>query len=441
MTGNNFFARLFQGAQAVLKTNDLGRSTKPAPRLYPHQWNWDSAFIAIGLSHYDNQRARTEIHSLLNGQWKNGMIPHIIFNPAAANYQPGPEYWECHNSPDAPPEVFTSGITQPPILALAALDVYNNATDKQQAGEFLKTIYPRLYSLYRYFIRYRRAGTDGLTYIIHPWESGLDNSPRWDKPLNSFDLQWQPEYKRADNSIVDNAERPSDAEYERYSYLVELYRKLNWNEKAIRRESPFLVQPVLFNCLLSLGLGALEKIAGLVGTNNNEITRWKFELDLAINNRLWDIKKQAYGDFDLVTGNLYYTDTVAQFAPLMAGIAPADRVEQMVRKLHSADYWPTDGYPLCSVSRSDPAFDPIKYWRGPVWININWLVIRGLESYGFQSVARKLADKTLDLVNKNGFYEYFNPHTGRGHGSDNFSWTAALVVDLVTKCDQIDRNI
>ena len=66
-------------ALEVLRKNDLGRSTKPAPQLYPHQWSWDSAFIAIGLAHTNPDRALLELETLFDAQWKDGRVPHIVF--------------------------------------------------------------------------------------------------------------------------------------------------------------------------------------------------------------------------------------------------------------------------------------------------------------------------------------------------------------------------
>ena len=53
------------GARRVLDENWLGASTLPSRTLYPHQWSWDSAFIAIGRSWYDEARAQQELRSLL----------------------------------------------------------------------------------------------------------------------------------------------------------------------------------------------------------------------------------------------------------------------------------------------------------------------------------------------------------------------------------------
>ena len=83
------------GARRVLDENWLGASTLPSRTLYPHQWSWDSAFIAIGRSWYDEPRAQQELRSLFRGQWADGRVPHIVFNPTVGEeaYFPGPAFW------------------------------------------------------------------------------------------------------------------------------------------------------------------------------------------------------------------------------------------------------------------------------------------------------------------------------------------------------------
>ncbi|HEY9378072.1 MAG TPA: hypothetical protein VIQ02_13375, partial [Jiangellaceae bacterium] len=94
--------------------------TRAAPNLYPHQWSWDSAFVAVGLAHVDASRACTELDTLFTGQWRNGMVPHIVFDPAETGYFPGPNRWACReHSQDPPSAPLTSGICQPPVHALA----------------------------------------------------------------------------------------------------------------------------------------------------------------------------------------------------------------------------------------------------------------------------------------------------------------------------------
>jgi glucosylglycerate hydrolase len=81
-------------AEQVLRKNDMGSWTKAAPELYPHQWSWDSAFIAVGLAHLDTARAARELLTLFAHQWKTGKVPHIVFNPQTPpeSYFPGAKH-------------------------------------------------------------------------------------------------------------------------------------------------------------------------------------------------------------------------------------------------------------------------------------------------------------------------------------------------------------
>jgi glycogen debranching enzyme len=81
-------------ARQVLRQNDMGDWTRAAPNLYPHQWSWDSAFIAIGLAHLSTRRAAKELLALFEHQWGTGKVPHIVFNSEAPpdSYFPGPEH-------------------------------------------------------------------------------------------------------------------------------------------------------------------------------------------------------------------------------------------------------------------------------------------------------------------------------------------------------------
>lgn len=149
-------------AKSVLSGNWTGRCTKPCPKLYPHQWNWDSAFIAIGYSRYDQERAQSEIRTLFEGQWKNGMVPHIVFNlNAAGHYFPGPDFWKTERSRSAPIGKLTSGITMPPIHATACRFIFENADNRKEAETFLREIFPKLRKSHEYFYEYRGSGSIG----------------------------------------------------------------------------------------------------------------------------------------------------------------------------------------------------------------------------------------------------------------------------------------
>ena len=101
----------------IIKNNDRGGYTVPTNRLYPYQWNWDSGFTALGIWHFNKWRAWLEITSLLDAQWEDGMVPHIIFRRNDPDYFPGPDVWKTNTEPP------TSGHSQPPVLASIVLQM------------------------------------------------------------------------------------------------------------------------------------------------------------------------------------------------------------------------------------------------------------------------------------------------------------------------------
>ncbi len=428
---------LAESGKKVLATNDLGGWTKPAPSLYPHQWNWDSCFIAIGLSRYDFDRACRELESLLRGQWANGLVPQIIFNPAGKGYFPGPDVWQSERSPDAPRGIETSGITQPPVLATAALAIWRNAPQgrKQDALNFLKRMYPHLFRYHQFFYDLRNPDGDGLIVVVHPWESGTDNSPRYLEAGNRVHLAYTPHYKRLDTQHVSAANRPTDKDYDLFVYLLELMREDNWDQKAYLKHAPLQVQDVLFNSMLCRANLDLAAIAEQVGEDPAQPRAWYQATKSAVNARCWDQSDGMYFDYDRAAGELIKIDTVSGLNTLYGGVATEERARRLteIHLLNPRLFWPAAGYPVPTTALSSSWFNPENYWLGPVWVGINWMLARGLTSYSRLDLAAILSTRTLDLVSRGGFREYFNPYTGAGYGTDNFSWAAALTIDLVAE--------
>ena len=191
MTTDAGRARLDPGALAtraaqVLRDNDLGHLVTAAPTLYPHMWSWDAAFVALGLAHIDLDRAILELETLFAAQWRDGMVPHIVFTDGA-DYFPGPERWGTDTAAGSPDHVRTSGICQPPVHAIAVRRILDTARDGSpdaaaRAEEFTRRIWPAVHDWHRWLAEHRVPDASGLVAIVHGWESGMDNSPRWDLP-------------------------------------------------------------------------------------------------------------------------------------------------------------------------------------------------------------------------------------------------------------------
>lgn len=432
---------LISKAQAVLDINWTGAFTKPTPHLYPHQWNWDSGFIALGYAQVDMDRAEAELRSLFQGQWKNGMLPHIIFREEKeARYFPGASFWQTHLALDAPDLIQSSGITQPPVQGFCLWHIYQAAADKERALDFVREMYPHIKRLHSYLYRYRDPRQEGLVYIRHPWESGTDNSPSWDEAMQRTDLSQisLPAYEREDNKIGKEAHRPSQRDYDYYVYLLDIYRQHRYDETAMQEHCPFQIQDPLFNAILARSNECMAELASLIGEGTSIWENWYDQTRKAMNQKLWNGAKGAYEAYDLKVEARIPTETSSGLIPLFAGIPDSIQAHQMVDRLLSPAFSGTSEAParLCpTFNLTDPRFDLQKYWRGPVWMNLNWMLEKGLRRYGKEELASKIRDESLHLIQRFGFFEYFNPigaETRPSHialGTDTFSWTAALCLE------------
>src|SRR3990172_3202979 len=423
------YSDLIPHAQAVLRANDAGEFTKPGPRQYPHQWNWDSAVIALGLSHFDLPRALTEIRSLISGQWRDGMIPHVVYHFIPSDYFPDPAFWQIENSPDAPP-VPTSGITQPPILATAIRLIHQRAS----IPDFIREAHPALLRWHRWLHTARDADGSGLVCIIHPWESGTDDSPRWLSAMANITPTDTPPFRRGDIRHVAAAERPHHADYERFIHLVDVFRRNRYDPPALLARSPFLAQDVLFNAILYRADEDLRALAIELGEPTTEIDAWLAKLRANFDARFWDEGRGLYFDYDMRAGPPIAVNTAITFMPLYAGLAGATRARRLIHEhwLNPAEYAPERPmhFSITTTSKTEPAWEARRYWRGPVWILLNWLLAGGLRRYGFDELAALLRRDSLELMTRSGFREYYDPRDGAGCGSTDFSWSAALALEF-----------
>jgi mannosylglycerate hydrolase len=427
---------LVRQAKAVLDFNWTGEYTMPGPRLYPHQWSWDSALIALAYSRYDQDRATRELRHLFEAQWKNGLLPQIVFNPRFTNYFPGPNFWHAKESPDAPDHRETSGVVQPPAHATAVLCVFRYAQNKVGAKEFLEYAYPKLKAWHDYLYRERDPRGEGLVYIRHPWESGMDNSPMWDQIMQRLHLRAEeiPPYRRADIHTVSTSDRPTSTAYDRFAYLVKFFADRGYDETRIRSDCPFLVQDVLFNSLLCKANRDLAEIGRIIGEDPSTYDELAEKTKGAINEKLWDEDRGIYLDYDFADDRpirVYFGPNLA--GPLYAGIPGQDRARRVLDTLENDGFGLSDENitPIPSYDLHGYGFSEERYWRGPVWININWFLMHGLEAYGYKEHAQRLRRTIVDLCQREGFHEYFDPTSGGGLGSILFSWSAALLLDVL----------
>jgi putative isomerase len=352
----------------------------PSKLGYVGVWHWDAYFHAIALRHVDVNLAKDQFRILLEHQRANGMIPDVIHDNGVLAFSSDMVASDVAKSlsyvgkdSDEAKGMMQAPITKPPLTAWAAWKVYLKDGDK----DFLSEIYESIVRWQTWWFRDNDLDQNGLPEFQHPYSSGIDDSPLWDQgpPVESPDL----------GSYL-------CLQYDHLAHMAEVLGLSKdaeqWRHKAA-----------------TLAMHMIE-------------LRWDKELGFFYATK-HDKRIEACTPF-----NLY---------PLITGHMPKDIADTLVATLTDETmFW--NAYPVPTVALGDPSFNPERMWRGPVWLNPNYLLIDGLFRAGYVEVARELRKRTLKLVTSslNAMNEYYHPLTGEkpSRATVMFGWTAALFIDL-----------
>jgi glycogen debranching enzyme len=390
--------------------------TCPSPGHYPFQWFWDSCFHAVALAHLEPAAARDELWLLFAGQRADGFMPHVIFWDRRLLLQPR-LYWCWLQSRDAGVPR-RSALIQPPVIA-AAVERYAEVTGDRA---FVRRVLPRLDAYYDWLGRARDPDGDGLVTIVAPWESGMDHRPSYDAALGL-------RYPAAPRDLILVPRRLDLAN-----------RVTGYDPARLFRAGRFLVDDVLVNAVYADGLRTLARLHGAAGDDPAPWQARAARTEAALVARCRgddgffydrDRRPRVGGD------RLLRVRTVAGLACLLLASLTAAEAAPLLRDLADPTrFWAA--YPLTSVAMDEPAYVPgeLRYgagpllWRGPTWINLNWLLVRALRRRGEERLADELTAATLALVRRSGFREHYHPQTGAGLGARSFGWST-LVVDML----------
>jgi hypothetical protein len=371
--------------------------TCPAPPRYRHQWYWDSCFHAIVWRHYEPARAREELRTLLRGGRLDGFVPHTIFWHDRAGWRRAPFYatHSLHGNRG------TAHI-QTPLLALAwELVAARSPDDPGFRTEALDAL--RLH--YDWLGRHRDPDGDGLISIIHPDESGLDDSPKYDAVYG-----WMSHYLPG------------------YVWLVERSRRLGYDSRAIIARYSEHVEDVMVNVFYALSLRSLARLTG-----DDQYRTRAIRVEQALLEHCWDEERGLFWDLAGDDHTPLRVSTWSSLAPLALPSLPEPIARRMIEEhlLDPRRYGAPYGIP--SMSMEEPTFRAgwhlFRCWRGPSWINTVWLLAPALRRFGYDAEADRIITSCVELVERHGFREYYNPLNGEGLAARRFGWST-LLVDL-----------
>ena len=423
------------------------RYTRPAEGTYPHQWLWDSCFHAL-LHHRlgDPGAAADELRALFRAQVTDGpdrgRLPHMTLlggevgedraDPAAADqYRRDLALW---GDPRA------SSITQPPIVAEVALEIGDPALWRE--------LWPGLRAHLDWWLRRRDPRGERLLVCHHVWETGADATPRADAAAARLLATGRTPRALAHGTVNPTARKRGDLLAARFLMLedlqaidaAELSGALDAAEADRRRLALYGHVAVEVQAFLVHNLRALARIGDALGESAAAAADRAAadSIAAAFNERLWDEARGWYldrwGEPALTIETMSYAPLVALYAE---GLVPPERAARLLDHLTAPDrFWTR--WPVPTVARGDPSFDPDQYWRGSTWINVNWFIVRGLIRAGgetgeprFRDAARHIARASLELTDRLGYREYYRSDGAEpaAFGPERFSWSG-LALDL-----------
>jgi glycogen debranching enzyme len=374
--------------------------TCPATPRYRHQWYWDSCFHAIAWRHFEPARAREELRTLVRAGRLDGFIPHTAFWDRPAYWRRAP-FYGTHT-------VFGCSATstiQTPLLALAweLVALASREDDPTFATEGLEQL--RLH--YDWLDRERDPDDDGLITTFIPDESGLDDTPKYDRVFG---------WMRHDRLG--------------HAWLIERSRRLAYDAARIVERYDEHVEDVLVNVLYALSLRALSRLDSEHGATFEARAE---RTEAALLAKCYDERTGIFYDLHGRAERPVTVSTWSALTPLALGVMPEDVRRRIVEEhlLHPRRYLADYGIP--SVSQEEPTFNPgfalWRCWRGPAWVNTAWLLTPSMRALGYEPEADRIVGSLARAAVTHGLREYYNPLTGRGLAARDFGMSA-LLADL-----------
>lgn len=416
--------RLLEETRRVFMKNEVDTPTEyyhmPNARNYPSFFAWDSGFNSMAMLHVDAEKSKRELETLFNQVAVDGHMPHEVLIPCAAtranpvrNFERWAVQWEYDSNG-------ASHMVDPPVYLYAAEQVFKQTNDV----EWLARIWPEARRLLDYLLDERDLFGDGLVSIVHPWEAGTDLSPQVLPALG-----------------IDPAKRTDILQATFYAAL--LYRfcnRLCWNMRDVAEANRFVFEDLTMNCLTVRGLMSAARLAGEM---NEPETAARFKaragkMQAAMDELLWDEQAGCYFPrWDLREPKNVRVKTAASILPIFTGLCPQERTSRMIEEhvLDKSQFWGEHLFPFNpsdEVAGNRPWIEK-KLWGGHcIWINFNWMVAIGLLECGREEEARRLTAATVKMIDKAGFWEYYDSRTGEGRRMRDFTWPG-LALDMIAR--------
>jgi glycogen debranching enzyme len=352
------------------------------------------------------------MRSLLRNQQPDGFVAHVTFWQREAYEEMLQTYSIAYRTPHL------SDCIQPPVLAEAV-----EAASRGAGGDaFLREVLPAVRRYFDWLDRVRDPDRDGLIATLQPDESGLDHTPKYDEYLGitgtglaDFTAAW--------------------------SRVADPYHEVGRDPARMFALDRFVVEDCFVNGIYGENQRVLGQLLERIGDGEGaaEMRRRAAATTAGLMKKCFDRERGLFFDAAGLAEKHLAVNTISSLVPLILADLPREAVEALVAHVRDPDEYASP-YPVPSVAMNERGYAPgvvgtKLVWRGPVWMNSNWYIARGLRRHGYLDMARHIEDRSAALVEKSGFREYYHPVTGEGNGAVDFSWTA-LALDMLARLEE-----
>jgi hypothetical protein len=403
------------------ETLPIGTFHVPSHGKYDSLFGWDSGWHAISMTHIDPAIAASEIDALTSLQLDNGRISHDTHFPELQKKA----NWFSKLGTNLGKTQFDaqgrSAMIDPPSYMVSAGRIFDATGDRA----WLDRVLPRLERCINYLTTERDLFGDGLVAVIHPWETGTDSSPAYDKMLH---LDFRTPLGAPTRGL-------------KYPRMIDYNSRFGWDPQIAKQKNRFVLEDVCFNSITIRGILEVARLNEKIGAADKarSFREHAAKMMAALDRVSWVEARGLYQHrYDAQAPKLTTRTTASCLLPILTGLVAKDRAARVIREhvLNREEFWLD--YVFSFNAKNEMEHDKVYMedlllWRGHcIWTNINWMINEGLLNYGMKDEARELTRRTAKMILHEGFWEFYDFRNGQGKGQFNFNWPG-LVLDMIAQ--------
>ncbi|MEG1487027.1 alpha-glucosidase [Lactococcus sp.] len=393
-------------------------------------WAWDSWKADVAVAEYNPELAKNNMRALFDYQ----ITPKDSVRPQDAGAIIDAVFYNQNEERGGEGGNWNERNSKPPLAAWAVWQIFKETKDK----DFLKEMYPKLVAYHNWWYSNRDHDKNGIAEygsMVSEAQYQTDENGKIIKDTNGNNMLDEEAVIEAAawESGMDNATRFDKEGAGKGDIGVQVFENKKEGKTigySINQES------VDLNSYLYAEKGFLSSMASELGKKkeSKEYKKEAKKVQEYIQSKMYDEKSGFFYDLQISENGLKTKLLVNRgkgtegWMPLWAKVASKAQGKSVKKTMMNADMFNTY-LPFPTASKDNQKFSATQYWRGPVWLDQALYGVEALHNYGYNKEAKAMTEKLFlhaeGLMGEGSIYENYDPLTGKGLSTKNFSWSAS----------------